>query len=105
VLLADLRPGYGEVDFLAGLQSGEAVLEVLGSLDHVSILLDIDEDRSKPPTLGDEKDFFTRTKLIQLTAKLASQVICGNHTGNSHIKPIVDLTVNRRIEKARKASR
>jgi hypothetical protein len=30
-------------------------------------------------------------------AKLASQVICGNHTGNCHSKPIVDPTVNGRV--------
>jgi len=27
-------------------------------------------------------------------AKLASQIICGNHTGNCHSKPIVGPTVN-----------
>jgi hypothetical protein len=104
VLLADLRPGDGKVDFLSGLQRGEAVLEVLGSLDHGSVLLDIDEDRSKAPTLGDEKDLLTRTKLIQRTAKLASQVVCGNHTGNCHVKPIVNLAINRRVER-RESSR
>jgi hypothetical protein len=98
VLLADLGPGDGKVDFLAGLQRGEAVLEVLGSLDHGSVLLDIDEDRSKAPTFGDEKDILARTKPIQLAAKLASQVVCGNHTGNCHVKPIVDPTINRRVE-------
>jgi hypothetical protein len=98
VLLADLRPGDGKVDFLAGLQRGEAVLKVLGSLDHGSVLLDIDENRSKAPTLGDEKDLLTRTKLIQLAAKLASQVVCGNHTRNCHVKPIVDPAINRRVE-------
>src|SRR6266699_2790182 len=98
VLLADLRPGDGKFDFLAGLQRGEAVLEVFGSLDHCSVLLDIDEDRSKPPTLRDEEDFLTRTKLVQLPAKLASQVVCGNNTGNRHLKPIVDPMINRRVQ-------
>src|SRR5229473_1957669 len=96
VLLADLRPGDRKFDFLAGLQRGEAVLEVLGSLDHGSVLFDIDEDCSQPPTLGHEENLLARTKVIELMAKLASQVICGNHTGNCHIKPIVDPTINRR---------
>jgi len=97
MLLADLRPGDGQVGFLAGLQRGEAVLEVLDSLDHGSVLLDIDEDGSQPPALGHEKNILARTKLIELMAKLASQVICGDHTGNCHIKPIVDPRVNSRV--------
>ena len=97
MLLADLRPGDGQVDFLSGLQRGEAVLEILGSLDHGSVLLDINENGSQPPTLGYEEDLLARTKLIELTAKLASQVIRRNHTGNCHIKPIVNPNVNPRV--------
>ena len=102
MLFADLGPGDGEGRFLAGLECGEAVLEVLGSLDHGSVQLYIDEDCSQPPTLGHEKNLLARTKLIELVAKLFSQVICGNHTWNCHIKPIVDPTVNRRVVRTRR---
>ena len=83
----------GQVGFLAGLERGAAVLEVLGSLDHGSILLDIDQDCSQPPTLGHEKNLFARTKLIEVMTKPASQVVCGNYTGNCHVKATVEPTV------------
>ena len=98
------RPKLGVVSFGSRLGRGEAVLEVLDSLDHSSVLLDIYEDCGEPPSLGHEKDLLARTKLIELMAKLAPQVISGNHTGNCHINPIVDPQVNGRVTLGRPAN-
>src|SRR5712692_1489750 len=77
--IAYLGPTQACLDFVAGLERGQAVLEEVKAIKHLRISLDVDQDSSQPASFRNVEDVVRRLQRIEFLAESRAEVLGGHN--------------------------
>ena len=75
-LLPNVRPRHRQIGFVASLERGQAVLQVLDAVEQLGVAIRVDEHAGEAAALGDVEHVIAVSERVELAPKTRSEIFC-----------------------------